>query len=667
MDSTNEQNTQGQESQGQESQALATRPNYYLPSNSSKSKRVRSKHHRSRHRSLKSSLGLSKSRRRHRHHRHHHHRSHRVRNTVLVLLLVLIVAAGACGGALYFSARNVLAHVRAVRTEAATLQKGLFADDEATMRTSSKNIAAEAAAIQKEMNGPVWNVASYLPFIGTDVRNVRVLSDCASNLSNNVLEPLIDQTASAKLSNLVQESVVDTKVLRSIRGAVVEVAPDYVENARAIAELPHGQIQQLNEVLDDLRMPLSTTADILDDADGTFDAILRILGDGGVTRHYVILAQQNSEIRTSGGFPGAVGTATVTDGKIELSDFVSVADVKGKVKTGGFNARITNEELIAFGDVLANDAAGPTLTPNFVRAGEITREQWEFAYGEKVDGVIAADPLFVQRMLGIVGPITAEDGTVVSEENAAFELMYNSYLRYQDAKSGEKDEDDFFYDVADLAFHKMLDTLPDLDLIKFLNVFFKSGADRRFQVWLANDAEEQLMHTIGVSGDMDNDPAEPVLGVLANDNTWAKLTWFFDTVVDFGEPTTNADGTTSYPVTAHFKNTMDADDVASSPNILVGGKGANPLQRERGDLVETIYIMAPAGGTVTDYEVHQDAPIEKENQLQDERLKVYGFDTMRSRIQILPGGDTFVTFTLTLPAEAQGKLPEVRTSPLCHD
>ena len=55
--------------------------------------------------------------------------------------------------------------------------------------------------------------------------------------------------------------------------------------------------------------------------------LLKAFLGGGSDRTYLLAAQNSTEIRASGGFPGSIGTITIVDGVLTIGDFNSVYDV----------------------------------------------------------------------------------------------------------------------------------------------------------------------------------------------------------------------------------------------------------------------------------------------------------------------------------------------------
>ena len=81
-------------------------------------------------------------------------------------------------------------------------------------------------------------------------------------------------------------------------------------------------------------------------------------------------------------------------------------------------------------------------------------------------------------------------------------------------------------------------------------------------------------------------------------------------------------------------------------------------------MIDTIYIMAPLGGTISDFEVH--ASRYPEGAEPTEFVPCYGREMWRSQFIIGSQEDVTVTFAITLPPEVT-EVPAIRTSPPCHD
>lgn len=588
---------------------------------------------------------------------------------IIAIVVLAIVVFAAAGGVfafnMYQSANRVKAVASEVQANASTLKDAFMDGDEEKLHASYSVISEGIHKMQDETNSSLWDFAKTMPFIGTDITNAKMLVGCAADLSDNALSPLVDNLGGVRFSDLMQDRRIDTGIIKRMRDSVVSASPVIVKNADIMSQLPHGNVSQVNEVIDKIRDPLIDASTVLKDADGFFSTILGILGDGGQLRNYVILAQTNSEIRAAGGFPGSVGTLKVQDGVLTLSEFQTVYDLKHRVEAAEFKASLHEDEIGVFGEDLSWDAAGTTQTPNFMRSGELMREFWEFGYEEHVDGVIGVDPIFLQHMLALAGGVVAEDGTEVNGDNAAAEILSGVYWRYGfDGDYGHEQEDNFFSDVANKAGDQLFSNLGGVDFDVLMDEVSKSGANHRLQVWMANPDEETFMQNLGVAGTLEDDPAKPVLGVYANDYTWSKISWYLNIWADIDEGVKNEDGTTTYHVQAHYHNNLTDEEAMAAPEYVYG---SNPLKVDRGDMVDGVLIVAPAGGRIDNFEIIQGREIPEDKVLEPTTHgPLYGFDAWLGSVLIGTQQDAIVEFDMTLPPEAVER-PTVRTSPLCFE
>ena len=169
-----------------------------------------------------------------------------------------------------------------------------------------------------------------------------------------------------------------------------------------------------------------------------FDVASNQIADG-VSRSYLIMVQNNSELRATGGIPGSWGVLTVTDGHLSIDDFKSV--------NGYWNSPVTPltaEEKSLFTDKLVRFQQDVNFTPDFSRSGEIAVAMWQDLYGQTVDGVISVDPVFLQNVLKVTGQVTLDDGTVLSGDNAAQILLNQTYFD----KATQDEQNAFFSSTA---------------------------------------------------------------------------------------------------------------------------------------------------------------------------------------------------------------------------
>lgn len=576
-------------------------------------------------------------------------RGKKVGIVVAIVLAVLLVIGGTCGILLYRSAMTVKAQAQELMDQADPLKEALKNGDAEALDEAVGTVQERMASINAEVHSPLWNLASVLPVVGEDIRSVQKLGDAGAALVDDALVPIADSVSGTGLSDLMQDGTINVELIQAISDAVSSSLPTIEESVDTIANLPEAHIPQLAEVLDKVQGPVSEAQELVGQAKPILEVLPQMLGADGQTRTYLVLAQNNSEIRSTGGMPGSWGTISITDGAISMGEFTTV------VNQEGFNVPVLDEELNHIGWTLGTNAAQVTYTPNFVRTGEIASEYWRQAGLGDVDGVVAIDPVFLQRLLGLTGGFTAEDGTTIDGSNAASVLLSDTYWKFGNDATAQ---DSYFGSVASLAFKNIMSNLGNAGMTDLFDVIEQSGADGRLLVWMVNEDEESVMRTLGLSGEMGSDPTEPQLGVYLNDATWSKIDWYASCYTQIGEGVANDDGTTSYQVTTTLTNTLTPNEAIAAPKYVTG---YNPQKSEVSDMLTYVYFFAPAGGSISNMSVEGSGSCGAFT-----NATGYGLPMSYALTSLLAGQSVTFTYTVTTSADATSPLA-LRTTPLAQE
>ena len=131
-----------------------------------------------------------------------------------------------------------------------------------------------------------------------------------------------------------------------------------------------------------------------------------MLGADG-PRDYLLLVQNNAEVRATGGIPGSVILLRAEAGA------VTIVDTRSGGSLGSLPAPVvplTDAESNLFGPDLAADMRDVTFTPDFPRSAEIARSIWAQQVGGEVDGVVSVDPGALALVLAHTGPVPVAPG-----------------------------------------------------------------------------------------------------------------------------------------------------------------------------------------------------------------------------------------------------------------
>lgn len=569
---------------------------------------------------------------------------------VLGVIFVILAAVGITGGIL---AMRILDSVKVVKAEAQEIMgefpqitDAIKETDSERLKGIAQDISTRAHNIQDEVGTDIWDIAAKVPVYGGDVDSARILSDVLVDLADNALAPIASNSDIMNLKNVFHDGMVEVGALQSLVGALDDAAPVISRCAEKVETVPPAKIDQVNEMVGKAKERIVSINDMLVQAQEILPYLPAMLGADGQTRNYLVIAQNNAEFRSCGGLPGSCGVMSITDGQISLGEFDSMLHWEV------FQVDSTEEERAFFATNFDTDPAQANVVPDFERVGRMFQQYWEQWDGTMVDGVIALDPVFLQHMLALSGGFETSDGTYVDGTNAAFELMSNVYWRYGLYQYGH---DVFFTEAAELAAKTFFSHIGDAGIVNFYEALTRDMDAHRLLVWMARDEEQNLVRKFNADNAIDHDIARPELGIYLNDDTYSKMSWYARVEINVGEGVKNEDGTTTHDVSISLANTMTPYEAANAGDYITG---FSDFKRFPGDMIDVMIVLAPEGATITDIDGGSAEFVTDS--------WIYGVQALRTRYFTAPEESSYLSFRLTLPAEATEPL-RVRATPSAQE
>ncbi|HVT00786.1 MAG TPA: DUF4012 domain-containing protein [Patescibacteria group bacterium] len=146
----------------------------------------------------------------------------------------------------------------------------------------------------------------------------------------------------------------------------------------------------------------------------------KVLGFDG-EKNYLILFQNNGELRPTGGFIGSIGELKLSNGKIESFDIKDVYDLDGQLKSHiepPFPVRRNLQENLYLRD--------SNFAPDFQETASTAALLYNLETNKKVDGVIAVDFNAVRRIIGEIGPIKLTGYNKTIDDKNAFDFLQST-------------------------------------------------------------------------------------------------------------------------------------------------------------------------------------------------------------------------------------------------
>lgn len=565
---------------------------------------------------------------------------------VSLILLGIIAFGSTTGFFLYKDAKNLKAQAGTLISEVKSMKDYLKEGEGEQLNATAGTVAEQIASMRNTVNGPAWTIASFIPVYGDDIKLVRGMMEQADILAQDAMLPACAQLEDFKLGNLLTDGAVNIEMLKGLITTIQDVEPVVISSIDAIDALPEPHIGKIKSLMDKVTGPMDTAKTVLSNINEIAPVLPQMLGDGG-TRTYLLMAQQNAELRATGGLPGSIGPLSVENGKISVGEFV--AGSTNFSAEANMHGEVTAEESALFSDRMATRITDTNFNPDFPRVAHFAKGLYEAGTGQKVDGVIAIDPVFLQYLLALAGSVDVA-GINVNGDNAAALMMHDAYNMLSVEQT-----DQFFSGVAGLAFKQIMGNLGEVGFSNLFKTLGRGIAEHRFLAWMENPEEEELMTLMGCSGALKDNPAEPELGVYFADETWSKISWYFSSNTHVDEGVKNSDGTTSYHVTTTMTNNLTLAEATNQVDYITG---YHPNKKNRAGMFMHVYLVAPAGGSISNISTEGG-----DFSPQPFTEMPYNQWTFFTASPALAGDETItISYDVTVSAEAEQPLM-VRTTP----
>lgn len=441
-------------------------------------------------------------------------------------------------------------------------------------------------------SGSTWSLVTHVPVVGDDAAGVRVASEAVHILATEGLESLL--AVSNDLDVLLpRDGGVPIDAIHELEGPVVE-AHAAIARAEALlsAEDSSGYADSLKVQYRDLLEQVTRANDAMASAETAIDVLPEMLGEDEPQR-FLLVFENNAEIRATGGLPGTVAVVQAVDGQLSLERQVAIASL-GRAEQPVLP--LTDPERKLYDDVPAVYLQSSNMTPDVPRAADLMRARWAEEYPrDRIDGVILVDTVTLGYVLDATGPVVVDD-VELTGDTLVEELLHGTYLRLP----GQHGEQDAFYDdVTSAAFDRFTTGLTDgTGLVRALAD--AAGEGRVFVHSFDPAVQEQLAGT-AIAGELITDPANPApqVNVTLNDTTGSKMSYFLRYDVDV-DATYCGDDRQGLSGSARLWSVAPADAAQLPDDITGGGITGTP----RGRQVVTVRVYGPVGGTVKDFKIN---------------------------------------------------------------
>jgi hypothetical protein len=486
----------------------------------------------------------------------------------------------------YQATRTALALHRA-KSDAAELSGQVARDDVVGTRKTLRDLTHQASVAHSHSDNLLWAAASKVPWIGGDIHAVRVASSALDATSRFALPDALGIYEAA-----------DKQQLRTADGkfntaAIARLTPRFA----ALQSHVTSADREINAVdVRSLRLP--AVRDATRSFQNSLDSLATLARSGGIAarllptmlgghgpRTYLLVDQNNAEIRATGGLPGSFSLVTARDGHIRLGRQLSDTDFP--VLTSGVLPQPTGERSL-YTDQMVRDVREANATPDFPRAAQIMLAMYDKKYGHSVDGVIFLDPIVLSALMQATGPV-AVDGETFHADDVVRKLLNTAYLRFPDPAR----QDVYFASAAKGIFDR-LSSRP-VSPTAVVRALTPMVDQRRFLVWSRHPAERAALAGTPLAGELPTgNRATTRAGMYLNGATNGKMEYYLDYVGGVRSVSCTDQGVQQFEARLRLRSNAPRD-ISGLPDYIVG----NGHHVVRGSMLDRFYIYGPAGGRIT--------------------------------------------------------------------
>ncbi|MDQ3158052.1 MAG: DUF4012 domain-containing protein, partial [Actinomycetota bacterium] len=443
------------------------------------------------------------------------------RRLVLIVATLVIVGLTVAVISLAVTARTVKNNLQYVAVNTDKLQTALASGEHKSVVKNLNELRASTNAAEHASSGPLWTLASKTPFLGKNLAAVHTSAAVLNDIATKGLTPIVDASGAPSLQTfspidgrLDLKSLTELSEAMSTTRAVTERGDQRMEEVDTGRLLPSvaGPVAQIKAKVD-------TAATIARSTQTALDLLPRMLGAKG-KRDYLAIFQNNAEVRSTGGLPGAYALLKVDKGKITIGEQGTGAAF------GELPAPIlplTRDEKALYSNKMARYFLDTNFTPDFQRTAQLTRAMVKQEKRVEVDGVISVDPVALSYILAGTGPIKLQGGRLVDSQNVVDVLLNQVYFEITDPTK----QDDFFADSASRVFDAVAQGKGNPEVV--MSGIVRGAMENRVFVWSKDDYEQKVLRDVRVGGVLTpRNSGSPNVGIFLNDATGAKMQYYLN-------------------------------------------------------------------------------------------------------------------------------------------
>jgi hypothetical protein len=498
---------------------------------------------------------------------------------LLALILLAIVGTAALG----ISLLQAEGPLRDGRTALERGRSALASGDLDRALVAFAQARGAFAGAEDATSGLTWRLASWFPVLGRNADVARSLADAGTDLTE----------AGDRLTKAAAALPDGFGSLAPRRGAIpVDTIGGLVDDLTAAAALADSAADELGNAPEGLLLPpvedareiasdaVDEAAETLSTARALAQALPSFLGADG-PRRYFFGAQNPAELRGTAGLLGAYAIATIENGRISFSPFRPTQSLPdsppGAIPAPNPDYRANYDQYGGAGNWQSLN-----MTPDFPSAARAIQASYELVTGERIDGVILADPFALRDLLDVTGATEVPllgvkidaDNVVPFVTNEAYDLFRTSAERKEVLGA-----------VASGVFSRFL--ADEGRGISRVRAIVDAAAGGHLLIYSNDPVMRTAIEAAGISGALAAPPGD-ALAVVVNSGSGSKIDYYASRSIEYSvelEPGGGATGMAAVTI----------DNAAPARGLPAYVIGPFPGVGEAGDNISLVSVFCGPG------------------------------------------------------------------------
>lgn len=348
---------------------------------------------------------------------------------------------------------------------------------------------SQARSILDENHRALQFVVRSLPIVGDAFEGRSALLEAGHHMA-------LGHTYLIKGIREVQESnlAISDKLLL-LKDHIRAARPQYQQALFSLASASSASLPATYQSpLKEFEVLFATFVDDMSEIETLIDALATVIGQDDF-RRYLIVFQNEGELRATGGFIGSFATCDFQKGKLLGCDIPAGGSYDLKGQLGSYVKPPVPLQLVN-GRWEFQDA---NWWPDFSTSAQKLAWFYEQSEHTTVDGVIAINSSVLEDFLSIVGPIeNRENDVVLTADSAIDTLQYKVEVDYDKKENKPKAI------IGDLAeqFIAMTQHMSQKDIMKVIGALHKNANQKNIQFYFTDDQVEQRFQKFGWAGEV---------------------------------------------------------------------------------------------------------------------------------------------------------------------